>query len=307
MTESAHSCLPGEYMLRLQGIHKRFFPIVALADVSFTLRPGEIHALVGENGAGKSTLVKIIAGVESMDAGKILLNGGELFFANPADSLAAGIKVVFQELELMNDFTVAENIFMENHPRNRFGVVNWREIREQAKALFTRAGFDLDADEKISRLSIGQQQMVEIAHALASAARVVVLDEPTSSLTPQEVGKLFSILRTLRAQGLGIIYVSHKLEEIFALSDRITVLRDGRWVFTRATASHTRDSLIHDMVGREITTLFPHQRPLTALERAPLLAVEGVSTKDKLRQVSFIARRGEVVGFFGLLGAGRSE
>jgi ABC-type sugar transport system ATPase subunit len=285
-------------------IVKTFPGVRALDNVSFDLAPGEVHALLGENGAGKSTLIKILAGAYRKDSGQLLLAGREVSFGSPGDAIKAGVKVVFQEISLIPEFTVAENIFMEDHPRNRFGIVKWGDIRRRAKNLFARAGFDLDPDARVESLPVSQQQLVEISRALAYDSRVVVMDEPTSSLTPAEVKHLFAVIRRLKSLGIGIIYVSHKLEEVFEISDRATVLRDGRWVSTRSTAEHTHASLIKDMVGREIKDLFPRTRTQTG---DLVVKVSNLSTPKKLKDVSFSASAGEVVGFFGLMGAGRTE
>jgi ABC-type sugar transport system ATPase subunit len=293
-----------EPLVRMAQITKTFPGVVALDSVSFDLRPGEVHALLGENGAGKSTLIKILAGVYGRDSGDIDIAGERVDFTSPADALAAGVKVVFQEIALIPEFTVAENIFMEDHPRNRFGVVKWGEIRKKAVALFERAGFHLDPDARVEELSVSQQQLVEISRALAYDAKVVVMDEPTSSLTPAEVDHLFGVIQRLKDLGIGIVYVSHKLEEIFRISDRSTVLRDGKWISTRPTQEHDQTSLIKDMVGREISALFPRT------ERTPgetVVSVSHLSTARKIKDISFEARSGEILGFFGLMGAGRTE
>lgn len=305
MTDVGHSIeSAAEPVIRMSGVTKTFPGVKALDSVNFDVLPGEVHALLGENGAGKSTLIKIMAGVYGMDSGTVTLNGKQVVFENPSDALNAGIKVVFQEIALIPQFTVAENILMENHPRNRLGVIDWRAVRSRAGALFDRAGFALDPEAKVEDLSVSQQQLVEISRALAYDARVVVMDEPTSSLTPGEVRHLFGVIRNLQSLGIGIVYVSHKLDEIFEIADRVTVLRDGAWVSTKPTSAHDQSTLIHDMVGREITDLFPRGE-----RRAGdiVFAAQGISTPDKLRDVSFEARAGEVVGFFGLMGAGRTE
>ncbi|WP_226781177.1 sugar ABC transporter ATP-binding protein [Oceaniglobus trochenteri] len=290
--------------LRVSGLTKRFPGVLALDDVSLEVHSGEVLALLGENGAGKSTLIKMLAGVYVPDGGTIETKGQERHFTSPADALAAGIKVVFQEIALVPEFTVAENIFLEDHLAGRFGKVGWREIRRRAAEIFERAGFDIDPDAKVRDLPISQQQLVEISRALAHEAEIVIMDEPTSSLTPAEVRHLFQVIERLKSLGIAIIYVSHKLEEIFEIADHCTVLRDGRWVSSKPTAEHTNASLVTDMVGREITDMFPRT------DRTPgetLVKVEGLSTRRLLKDLSFDVRAGEVVGFFGLMGAGRTE
>ncbi|WP_214471041.1 sugar ABC transporter ATP-binding protein [Mesorhizobium sp. dw_380] len=291
--------------LELRGIDKRFPGVVALDNVDFILEPGKIHALMGENGAGKSTLIKIIAGVYGKDAGTIRMRGREVDIKSPRDSLKEGIKVVFQEIALISEFTVAENIFLEGYPTGRAGSIDWKKIRADSAALFDRIGFNVDPSARTGSLPVSQQQMVEIARALAHEARVVVMDEPTSSLTPNEVSLLFTVIRRLAALGIAVVYVSHKLDEVFEIADTVTVLRDGRHISTRPIGEHTSDTLIQDMIGRRIDNLFPRKRGAAGSKIA--LSVEKLSTAKKLNDVSFEARAGEVLGFFGLMGAGRTE
>lgn len=290
--------------VHVNGLTKRFPGVLALDDVSFDVKGGEVLALLGENGAGKSTLIKLLAGVYHPDDGTIEINGRAMRFGSPADALTAGIKVVFQEIALVNEFTVAENIFLEDHLSNRLGMVDWRDIRKRAAEIFARAGFAIDPDAKVSDLSISEQQLVEISRALAHEADLVIMDEPTSSLTPAEVKHLFGVIERLKAMGIAIIYVSHKLEEIFEIADTCVVLRDGKWVSTKPIAEHTHASLIKDMVGREITDLFPRSDRKTG---ETVVEVYGLSTRDHLKDISFNVHTGEVVGFFGLMGAGRTE
>ncbi|MCW5222163.1 sugar ABC transporter ATP-binding protein [Verminephrobacter aporrectodeae subsp. tuberculatae] len=291
--------------LEMHGITKRFPGVNALEDVDLTLQAGKVHALMGENGAGKSTLIKIMAGVYRKDGGSIRMRGREIDIASPRDSLHQGIKVVFQEIALIPEFTVAENIFLEAYPTGRSGSIDWRKIRADAAALFQRIGFDVDPAARTGSLAVSKQQMVEIARALVHEARVVVMDEPTSSLTPNEVALLFTVIRRLAAFGIAVVYVSHKLDEVFEIADTVTVLRDGRHVSTRPIAEHSHQTLIQDMIGRQIDTLFSRQRP--AARSTVALSVQGLSTAHKLRNVSFEAHAGEVLGFFGLMGAGRTE
>jgi ribose transport system ATP-binding protein len=295
----------GAFALEMTGIGKRFPGVVALDDVDLRLERGKVHALMGENGAGKSTLIKILAGVYAKDAGSIRIDGREAALDNPGDALRQGIKVVFQEIALIAGFTVAENIFLEEYPTGRIGSIDWKAIHREAKALFDRIGFPVDPAATTGRLPISQQQMVEIARALAHQARIVVMDEPTSSLSPSEVALLFTVIRRLTALGIAVLYVTHKLDEVFEIADRVTVLRDGRHVSTRPIGDHTHQSLIQDMIGRRIDNLFPRARGTPSRQVA--LAVAGLSTAAKLSEVSFEARAGEVLGFFGLMGAGRTE
>jgi ribose transport system ATP-binding protein len=291
--------------LEMRGIGKRFPGVLALENVDLTLEPGKVHALMGENGAGKSTLIKIMAGVYGKDAGTMRLQGREVEISSPRESLKHGIKVVFQEIALIAEFTVAENIFLEGYPTGRAGSIDWKKIRGDAAALFKRIGFNVDPAARTGSLPVSQQQMVEIARALAHEARVVVMDEPTSSLTPNEVALLFAVIRRLTALGIAVLYVSHKLDEVFEIADTVTVLRDGRHISTKPIAEHTNDTLIQDMIGRRIENLFPRQRGAAGTKVA--LSVEGLSTARKLHNINFEARAGEVLGFFGLMGAGRTE
>jgi ribose transport system ATP-binding protein len=291
--------------LEMRGIDKRFPGVVALSNVDLTLEPGKIHALMGENGAGKSTLIKIMAGVYAKDAGSIRMRGREIDIRSPRVSLQEGIKVVFQEIALISEFTVAENIFLGGYPTGRGGSIDWTKIRADSAALFNRIGFNVDPAARTGSLPVSQQQMVEIARALAHEARVVVMDEPTSSLTPNEVALLFTVIRRLAALGIAVVYVSHKLDEVFEIADTVTVLRDGRHISTKPIGEHTNDTLIQDMIGRRIDDLFPRKRGAAGSKVA--LSVQGLSTARKLNDVSFEAHAGEVLGFFGLMGAGRTE
>src|SRR5690606_18657883 len=214
--------------LEMRGIDKRFPGVIALENVDLTLQPGKVHALMGENGAGKSTLIKIMAGVYGKDAGAIRIQDREVDINSPRDSLKEGIKVVFQEIALISEFTVAENIFLEGYPTGKGGSIDWKKIRADSAALFKRIGFNVDPAARTGSLPVSQQQMVEIARALAHEARIVVMDEPTSSLTPNEVSLLFTVIRRLTALGIAVVYVSHKLDEVFEIADTVTVLRDGR-------------------------------------------------------------------------------
>ena len=290
--------------LEMEGIDKRFPGVLALENVDLKLEPGKVHALMGENGAGKSTLIKILAGVYQKDAGTIRIGGAEADLRTPRDALRQGVKVVFQEIALISEFTVAENIFLEEYPTNSIGSIRWSSIRRDAAALFERIGFGVDPAVKVGNLPLSQQQMVEIARALAHQTRIVVMDEPTSSLTPKEVDLLFKVIRRLTGLGIAVLYVTHKLDEVFEIADTVTVLRDGRHISTKPIGEHTHDSLIQDMIGRRIENLFPRSRG--AARGDTVLSVEELSTA-KLKNISFEAKAGEVLGFFGLMGAGRSE
>ena len=287
----------------LRGITKRFGATLALDDVSLDLLPGEVHALVGENGAGKSTLVKILAGVHQPDDGTIWLDGQATQLNGPAQSRSLGIAVVHQEPRLFPDLTVAENVFIGHAPSGRLGTIDWGETRRAAQALFAELQVQFDVGAPVRGLSMADQQLIEIAKSLSVEARVLVLDEPTASLSAHEVARLFAIVRRLRDRGVSILFVSHRLDEVFELCDRATVFRDGRHVITTDTASLTTADLVRHMVGRAVS-LFPKvEAPVGDV----LLEVDGLSKAGAFRDISFSVHKGEIVGFAGLIGAGRTE
>ncbi|HKC64214.1 MAG TPA: sugar ABC transporter ATP-binding protein, partial [Pyrinomonadaceae bacterium] len=292
--------------LSMRGITKSFAGNVVLAGVSLAAAAGEVHALVGENGAGKSTLMKILAGVYQPDAGEILIDGGPVRFSRPADALAHGIAMIYQELSLAPHLTVAENIFLGREPLSfaPFGVIKAREMNERARRLLDDYGFKLNPRSRIVRLSAADRQLVEITRATVEAKRVIVMDEPTSSLTAHEVEELFRLIRNLKSRGLGVIYISHRLEELDAIADRLTILRDGREVYTGAWGEISRDEIIRHMAGRELTEIFPQRSSAQGEAR---LRVEHLTRAGKFSDVSFAAHAGEVVGIAGLAGAGRTE
>jgi rhamnose transport system ATP-binding protein len=291
-------------ILALRGVSKAFGAVRALQDVSLDLHGGEIHALAGENGAGKSTLVKILAGVHRPDEGQVLLDGQPRDFRGPGDAQHAGVAVIYQEPTLFPDLSVAENIFMGRQPRTRFGRIDRGALRSATAGLFERLGVSLDPDRPARGLSIADQQIVEIAKAISRDARVLVMDEPTAALSGNEVARLFSVARTLRDHGCALLFISHRLEEIFELCRRVTTLRDGRLIATEPLDDLTPDDLVQRMVGRELDTLYPKQdtTPGDALLTVTRLTREGVFT-----DVSFEVRAGEIVALAGLVGAGRSE
>ena len=302
----------GAPLLEMREITKSFPGVRALDGVTFDLRAGEIHALVGENGAGKSTLMKVLGGVYPHPdyGGEIFIDGEPVRFRSVRDADAAGVAIVYQELSLIKDMTVAENIFLGREPR-RFGVVRWDELHKNSGRLLDDLHLRIDPRTPVRNLGIGQQQLVEIAKALSQDARILVLDEPTAALTGAEVETLARILDNLRARGVGMVYISHKLEEVFRLSDRITVLRDGRTVGTDATYALDERRVIALMVGREVGDIFPkadHWPGETVFE-ARHVTVEDPNVSGKLLvdNVSFSVRRGEVLGIAGLMGAGRSD
>ncbi len=291
-----------EPLVELRGIHKHYPGVYALKEVDFDLRPGEVHALVGENGADKSTLIKILAGATFFEQGEYLVEGGPAQISSPQDAIRRGISVVYQELELAPLLSVAENIFFGRLP-SRFGRVQWAQLYRESAAVLAQVGLEVDPRLGVERLGIAAQQLVEIARALSCKARVLVMDEPTSALTPAEITRLFGLVRRLREQGTAILYVSHKLEEIFALADRITVLRDGARVATMPAGELDEGRLISLMVGRPLGELFPRTHRARG---AAVLEVKGLST-ERVRDISFEVAEGEIVGFSGLMGAGRTE
>ena len=291
-------------ILELKKISKSFSGVEVLHDVSFELRPGEVHALLGENGAGKSTLVKIITGVHQQDKGEILLDGIPVQFNNTHDSRQAGIGAIYQELTLFPDLDVAENIFVGRQPLGVGRRVDWRKLYAEASKLLESLGVKLDLKQKARSLSIAQQQMVEIARAFSIKARILIMDEPTSSLTLSEVADLFRLVQRLRSEGTAVIFISHRLEELFEIADRVTVLRDGAYVDTSSMKDITRDDLIRMMVGRTISNLFPKQDVKAG---NVILKVENLTRAGSFQDVSFELRRGEILGLAGLVGAGRTN
>jgi rhamnose transport system ATP-binding protein len=293
-----------EFILELRNISKSFSGVEVLHHVSFALRPGEVHALLGENGAGKSTLVKVITGVHQPDSGEILLDGQPVRFGDTRETRQAGITAIYQELSLFPDLNVAENIFVGCQPVTAAGRIDWRKLYRKAEELLTSLGVHLDLRQKARGLTIAQQQMVEIARAFSLNARILIMDEPTSSLTLSEVADLFRLVRRLRDEGTAIIFISHRLEELFEIADRVTVLRDGTYVDTKSMKDVTRDDLIRMMVGRTITNLFPKQ-DVKAGDVA--LKVEHLTREGSFWDISFELHKGEILGMAGLVGAGRTN
>ncbi|MDX3096485.1 sugar ABC transporter ATP-binding protein [Streptomyces sp. ME01-24h] len=291
-------------VLALEGVSKSFGAVRALRGVSLRLHAGEAHALAGENGAGKSTLIKTLAGVHRPDTGTVLLDGRPVEFHGPGDARDAGVAVIYQEPTLFPDLSVAENIFVGRQPRRSLGRVDHKAVREAAAELFRRLGVDLDPEQPARGLSIADQQLVEIAKALSFDARVLIMDEPTAALTGSEVARLFRVVKSLREQGAAVLFISHRLEEIFALCQRVTTLRDGAWVASEPLEGLTEDDLVRRMVGRALDELYPKQ----AAEIGEVaLSVRRLTREGVFTDVSFEVRRGEIVGLAGLVGAGRSE
>ncbi|NKL98093.1 sugar ABC transporter ATP-binding protein [Rhizobium leguminosarum] len=293
-----------EYLLSAEGVRKEFPGVVALDDVQFRLKRASVHALMGENGAGKSTLMKILAGIYTPDKGDIRLKGIEIRLKSPLDALENGIAMIHQELNLMPFMTVAENIWIRREPKNRLGFIDHGVMHRMTEELFTRLNISIDPDIEVRHLSVANRQMVEIAKAVSYNSDVLIMDEPTSALTEREVEHLFSIIRDLRAQGIGIVYITHKMNELFEIADEFSVFRDGRYIGTHASTDVTRDDIIRMMVGREITQMFPKEEvPIGEV----VLSVKDLCLKGVFNNISFEVRAGEILGVAGLVGSGRSN
>jgi len=294
-------------LLELRGIGKSFPGVVALAGVDFTVRAGEIHALLGENGAGKSTLIKVLTGVHPADAGGMRLAGARIRPDAPKDAERLGISTVYQEVNLVPSLSVAENITLGRQP-GRFGFLNWRAIRRRARAALARLEVECDVEAELGSLSVAMQQMVAIARALDTSARLLVLDEPTASLDEREVAELFGIMRKLRAGGMGIVFVTHFLDQVYAVSDRLTVLRNGQLVGEYATAELSRLELVGKMLGREVSAAdFTSHAAAPAATTQPVLAARGLGRRGAVAPLDLTLHAGEVAGLGGLLGSGRTE
>jgi D-xylose transport system ATP-binding protein len=301
-------------ILTASQITKSFPGVIALRDVSFDLLPGEIHALCGENGAGKSTLIKLLSGLHPHGSyeGELLVEGQPAHFAGIVDAERAGLAVIYQELALIDEMSVAENIFLGSAPQ-RGPFIDWSKLHHEARALLDRFGVAIDPAAPLGSLGVGEKQLVEIVKALAKNSRILILDEPTAALAEHEVQTLLGILRDLRTRGLSCIYISHRLDEIFALADRVTVLRDGATIWTKAVADTNHSDIIRAMVGREITDLFPPKPTPPLISDSPILRVRDLSVADsrtgqpRLHNISLTVAPGEVLGLGGLMGAGRTE
>ena len=290
--------------IEMKGIHKSFGSNQVLKDAGFLLKDGEVHALMGENGAGKSTLMKILTGVYTKDAGTVLVDGQEVNYKNPQEAEKAGIVFIYQELNVLFDLTVEENLFMGKEITKKFGICDKKAMRAKAQEVMDRMGVNIPVDAVMSDLSVGQQQMVEICKALMVDAKVLIMDEPTAALTQSETEVLFEVIKSLRAKGVSIVYISHRMEEIFELCDRITILRDGSYIGTRFIKDITMDDIVQMMIGREIGERYP-KREVTIGEE--VIRVEGLTHAKMFRDVNFSVRAGEVLGVSGLMGAGRTE
>ncbi len=297
-----------EYILEMRHIVKSFFKVKVLDDVNFNLLPGEVHALVGENGAGKSTLMKILMGIYQRDSGEVILDGDQVHFQTPKEAIDCGISMIPQELTPILDIEVSEYLFTGREIRkNNLGplsIVDHRAQREQAEDLIRRFGIDVNPRSLMRHLSVAQKQLVEIIKAISLSSKVIVMDEPTSAITYKEVETLFEQIGKLKAQNVAVIYISHKMEEIFRVADRITVLRDGKHICTENASDMDKEKTIKYMVGREIKEIYPKE---ISKPGDVVLEVQNLSYKNKFHNISFILRKGEVLGLAGLVGAGRSE
>jgi ribose transport system ATP-binding protein len=290
-------------LVEMRGITMRFPGVLALCEVDFDVLPGEVHALVGENGAGKSTLMKILAGVYTRDAGEVIFQGQPVNFTKPRQAQIAGIATIYQELNQVPQLSVTENIFLGTEIERGIAL-NWAEMHRKARELLAKLHLDIDPRMRLGQLGVAQQQMVEVAKALHQNASLIIMDEPTSSLSIREINDLFAIVRELKSHGVSVVYISHHLEETFEVSDRITVLRDGRLVATKPAKDLNVDKLIRLMVGRDLSEKFPKEQVSRGAE---VLRVEGLRQEDRLWDISFSAYAGEVLGIAGLVGAGRTE
>lgn len=304
MLDHARAPYQGDYILEVDRVTKEFPGVKALDGVQLRIRPGTVHALMGENGAGKSTLMKIIAGVYTPDGGEVRFAGQPLVVRTPLDALNSGIAMIHQELNLMNWMTVAENIWIRREPLNALGLVDHGRMRQMTRDLLGRLNIGIDADAQVSDLTVAQKQMVEIARAVSYDSDVLIMDEPTSAITESEVAHLFTIIRDLKARGIGIVYITHKMNELFEIADEFTVFRDGKYVGTHASRDVTRDDIIRMMVGRDITEMFPKTAcPIGAV----VLDVQGLTLPGVFHDISFQVRAGEILGVAGLVGSKRSN
>ena len=295
----------GDLILSMKGITKSFSGVAALKNAALDLKAGEVVALMGENGAGKSTLMKILTGIYSKDSGEIKYMGQEVCYKGPAESEEAGISIVHQELNMMNDLTVAQNLFIGREEMNGF-LIDDKKMNEKARELFKVLKIDINPAEKIGNLTVGKQQMVEIAKAISSKAKVIIFDEPTAALTDSEIEELFKVIRDLKKQGTGMVYISHRMDEINVISDRVIVMRDGEYVGTLITKECSKDDIIKLMVGRAIFGE-PKTASNVAKDAPVVLKCENLNRGKAVKDVSFELRKGEILGFSGLMGAGRTE
>jgi ABC-type sugar transport system ATPase subunit len=291
-------------LLEIQNLSKSFLSNRVLRSINFDVRKGEVHALIGENGAGKSTLVNIIAGIHKRDEGTMVFNGTDISFNHPLEAMKAGISLMHQELSLVPNATVAENIYLRREKRNRLGFNDWAGMNREAAAIFERIGIDIDPKALVGTLSVGMQQIVELAKAISLDAKLIIMDEPTSSLSEKETVEFFKVMRDLKARGISLIFISHKLSELFEISDRITVLRDGQHISTDDISTVTADDIIRKMVGRHLGDLYPVRSSNIG---DVVFSCRGLTRFGAVRPTNFDVCRGEIVGIAGLVGAGRTE
>lgn len=291
-------------LISCRNISKKFGENLALNDVSLDIRKGEIHALIGENGAGKSTLLKILSGAYTLDTGEIYMNGEKIYIKDAMDARRKGISIIYQELALVNELNAVENLFLGDLLKDKHGLVDWKSMKKKAAEIFKSLEMDIDLDVPVRDLSISQCQMIEVSRALINNSKVIIFDEPTSSLSEKEVRHLFNLIADLKAKGVSILYVSHRLEELFEICETVTVLKDGTKTGQYKISDITKADLISAMVGRELGDYYPKHD----YNPGPVaLSVENLSVPGKFRDVSFEVRKGEILGFYGLIGAGRSE
>ena len=291
-------------VLEVKEIHKSFGDVAVLKGINFEISQGEIHALVGENGAGKSTIIKIISGVYTKDAGSVFLDGKEQRFSGPKDAIEAGIRVIHQEINMVQTLTVAENIFLGNYPKTKYGTVDWDKLYKEAQQVLKVLGDTLDVRQKVSELSIAEQQMIEIAKAVSVEPKVLIMDEPTAALNDQETEKLFKLLESLKKKGVSIIYITHRFSEIYRLADRVTILRDGESVATLLKEELNDDLLVNLMIGTDKATKYVKKNEKKGEE---LFRVEGLTVDGALENVDLSVHRGELAVIFGLVGSGQTE
>ncbi|MDI3548515.1 MAG: ribose transport system ATP-binding protein [Halanaerobiales bacterium] len=293
-----------ENILEMKNINKQFYGVQALKNVNFSVRPGEVHVLVGENGAGKSTLMKILSGAYQMDSGEIYFAGEKLDIKTPLDAQERGISIIYQEFNLIPGLSVAENIYLGREPLKKSGLIDWDLLYKNTRELLDRLQADIDPRTLVSQLSVAEQQFVEISKALSFDSKLIVMDEPSATLTPKELERLFAVIRDLKSQGIAIIYISHHLDELFEIGDRLTVLRDGEWITTDNIEDVDKNYIIKMMVGRELTNSYP---PREVTPGEVVLEVKNLTREGVLDNISFSLRQGEILAIAGLVGSGRTE